>query len=204
KPSSSPTECSSRSSLKTLSRYAGRGQREGLAAFPQPPSFIRQIREAETNPSVLLAETPAVENVVSKMIERGLVSPVTAERVRTLLAEGKSLEDAVLAADGVSEEALLRFLAASFDIPYVDLEKIPPAKEILAAFPARLLVRHRILPLEERDGVTIVVASRVSDTGALDELRLVCGKDLGLALAPSAEIDRALKRLLGVGADTLQ
>jgi type II secretion system protein E len=145
-----------------------------------------------------------VENVVSKMIERGLVSPVTAERVRTLLAEGKSLEDAVLAADGVSEEALLRFLAASFDIPYVDLDKNPPAKEILAAFPARLLVRHRILPLEERDGVTIVVASRVSDTSALDELRLICGRDLSLALAPSAEIDRCLKRLLGVGADTLQ
>ena len=145
-----------------------------------------------------------MENVVSKMIERGLVSPVTAERVRTLLAEGKSLEDAVLAADGVSEEALLRFLAASFDIPYVDLEKNPPAKEILTAFPARLLVRHRILPLEERDGVTIVVASRVSDTSALDELRLICGRDLSLALAPSTEIDRCLKRLLGVGADTLQ
>jgi general secretion pathway protein E/type IV pilus assembly protein PilB len=104
----------------------------------------------------------------------------------------------------VSEEALLRFLAASFDIPYVDLEKNPPSKEILASFPARLLVRHRILPLEERDGVTVVVSSRVSDTSALDELRLVCGRDLSLALAPSAEIDRCLKRLLGVGADTLQ
>src|SRR5438874_12393880 len=100
------------------------------------------------------------------MIERGLVTPVTAERVRTLLSEGKSLEEAVLAADGVSEEALLRFLATSFDIPYVDLEKNPPTKEILASFPARLLVRHRILPLEEKDGVTTVVASRVSDTSA--------------------------------------
>jgi len=67
-----------------------------------------------------------------------------------------------------------------------------------------LLVRHRILPLEERDGVTVIVASQVSDTSAIDELRLVCGRDLSLALAPSAEIDRCLKKLLGVGADTLQ
>jgi type II secretion system protein E len=145
-----------------------------------------------------------VENVVIQMTDGGLLTPATAERVQALLAEGQTLEDAVLAADGVSEEALLRFLATTFDVPYVDLEKNPPAKEILAGFPARLLVRHRILPLEERDGVTLVAASRVSDTGALDELRLVCGKDLALALAPSAEIDRALKRLLGVGADTLQ
>ena len=145
-----------------------------------------------------------MENVVSKMIDKGLFSSATAERVRSLLTEGKSLEDAVLAADGVSEEALLRFLATSFDIPYIDLEKTPPSKEILAKFPARVLVRHRILPLEERDGVTVIVASRVSDTHALDELRLVCGRDLSLALAPSAEIDRCLKKLLGVGADTLQ
>jgi type II secretion system protein E len=145
-----------------------------------------------------------VENVVSKMVDGGLFDATVAQRVRSLLSEGKSLEESVLSADGVSEEALLRFLATSFDIPYIDLEKNPPSKEILASFPARLLVRHRILPLEERDGVTVVVASQVSDTGALDELRLVCGRDLSLALAPSAEIDRCLKRMLGVGADTLQ
>src|SRR5258706_6984670 len=138
------------------------------------------------------------------MMDRGLLDSATAERVKSLLSEGKSLEESVLAADGVSEEALLRFLATSFDIPYVDLEKTPPSKEILASFPARLLVRHRILPLEERDGVTVVVASQVSDTSAIDELRLVCGRDLSLALAPSAEIDRCLKKLLRVGAGTLQ
>jgi len=145
-----------------------------------------------------------VENVVSKMIDKGLLGSGTAERVRSLLGEGKSLEDAVLAADGVSEEALLRFLAATFDIPYIDLEKTPPSKEILAKFPARLLVRHKVVPLDERDGVVMIVGSSVSDTHALDELRLVVGRDLTLALAPSTEIDRCLKKLLGVGADTLQ
>ena len=145
-----------------------------------------------------------MENVVSKMIDRGLFDEATADRVRSLLSEGKTLEEAVLAADGVSEEALLRFLATTFDVPYLDLEKNPPSKEIVAAFPARLLVRHRIIPIEERDGVTVVAASHLSDSSALDELRLVCGRDLTLALAPSAEIDRSLKRLLGVGADTLQ
>src|SRR5687768_9391934 len=119
------------------------------------------------------------------MIDRGLFGPDVAERVRALLSEGRSLEDAVLAADGVSEEALLRFLATTFDIPFVDLEKNPPAKATLDAFPARLLVRHRILPLGEQDGVTIVAASRVSDHSGLDELRVVCGKDVSLALATS-------------------
>jgi type II secretion system protein E len=145
-----------------------------------------------------------VENVVSRMLSEGLLSATSAQRVRELLADGKSLEEAVLGADGVSEEALLRFLAQTFEVPYVDLEKNPPTREFLLTFPVRLLVRHRVLPLEERDGVTLVATSRISDTSGIDELRMVSGREFALALAPSTEIDRATKRLLGVGADTLQ
>src|SRR5262249_6132575 len=116
----------------------------------------------------------------------------------------KLLEEAVLAADGVSEEALLRALAGSFDLPYVDLEKSAPTKEFLSPFPARLLLKHHVLPLEERDGMTTLVTSRPSDSAAIDELRLVCGREFSIALAPLPEIDRCLKRILGVGADTLQ
>jgi general secretion pathway protein E/type IV pilus assembly protein PilB len=52
--------------------------------------------------------------------------------------------------------------------------------------------------------VTLVATSRISDTSGLDQLRLATGRDCAPALAPAAEIDRALKRILGVGADTLQ
>jgi general secretion pathway protein E/type IV pilus assembly protein PilB len=101
----------------------------------------------------------------------------------------------------------LRFLAESFELPYIEseqFEKNPPAKEFLSKFPARLLLRHRLLPLEERDGVTLVATSRLSDSSGLDELRLASGREVAPALAPSSEIERALKKLLGVGADTIQ
>src|SRR5947199_6876655 len=114
-----------------------------------------------------------MENVVSIMQDRGLLTPTAAERVKALLAQGQPLEEAVLAADGVSEEALLRVLAQAFELPYVDLEKSPPTREFLATFPVRLLLKHRVLPLEARDGVTIVATSRLSDHAAIDELRLM-------------------------------
>ena len=142
--------------------------------------------------------------VLEKMTRDGLLSPTAAARARQLLAEGQPLEDAVLGADGVAEEALLRFLADAFGVPYVDVEHAAPTKEFLAAFPTRVLVRYRLLPLTEQDGVVVVAASRIGDTTGLDELRLVTGRDFTLALAPSAEIDRVLKQLLGVGADTIQ
>src|SRR5688500_12297207 len=147
-----------------------------------------------------------MEQVISKMVTGGLLDEAAARRVRASLAEGACLEDAVLSADGVSEDRLLRFLADAFDVPYVDLERSPPelTGQFLAGFPARLLVRHRLLPLEEHDGVVTVAASRLCDTSGVDELRLACGRDVRLALAPSAEIDRCIRQHLGVGADTLQ
>src|SRR5687768_17616369 len=141
------------------------------------------------------------------MRDRGLLDESAVVRARSLLSEGKPLEDAVLAADGLGEEAVLRFLAESFELEFVDaerLEKSPPSKEFLSLFPARLLLRHRILPLEERDGVTVVATSRITETPGLDELRLASGRDIVPALAASTEIERTLKKVLGVGADTLQ
>ncbi len=145
-----------------------------------------------------------MDHVLSNLKAKGLLDAAAADRARMMLSEGKSLEDAVLAANGVSEESLLRSLAAQFELPYVELENFVPPRELLAAFPVRVLVRHHLVPIEERDGMVVVAASRISDTSGLDELRLVCGRDLTLALAPVEEIDRCLKRVLGVGADTLQ
>ena len=46
----------------------------------------------------------------------------------------------MLAADGLGEDAVLRFLAEAFELEFVDgerLEKSPPSKEFLSLFPAR-------------------------------------------------------------------
>jgi general secretion pathway protein E/type IV pilus assembly protein PilB len=148
-----------------------------------------------------------VADVIASMRERGLLDETAVGRARALLTEGKPLEDALLSADGLGEEAVLRFLAEAFELEFVEadrLEKSPPSKEFLSLFPARLLLRHRILPLEERDGVTVVATSRITETAGLDELRLASGRDIIPALAASTEIDRTLKKVLGVGADTLQ
>ncbi|MGN6506394.1 MAG: GspE/PulE family protein [Tepidisphaeraceae bacterium] len=141
---------------------------------------------------------------IEQVRDHGLLDATSAERAQSFLADGKSLEEAILAADGLSEEALLRFMAETFELPYLDLEKRSPTKEFLAQFPLRALVHYNVLPVEEVDGAVLVATSRVSDTAGLDELRLLTGRNYAMALAPAAEIKRALARLVGVGADTLQ
>ena len=120
-----------------------------------------------------------MNHLIDDIRRRGLLTSDAADRAAALVAEGRSLEDAILAADGVGEEQLLRVLAETFEVPYVDLENVAPAREFLAKFPTRLLVRHKVLPVEERpDGVVVIACSRISDTTALDQIRLVTGREL--------------------------
>ncbi len=112
------------------------------------------------------------------------------------------------AASGTNEEKVLRFLAAEFDIRFIDLEKdaekLAPTKEMLARFPARILLDHRLMPLSENGHGIEIVTSRLFDSSGLDELRLATGVEMHPVVATSAEIDRFIKKYLGVGADTLQ
>jgi type II secretion system protein E len=145
-----------------------------------------------------------MEAVLTRLVSEGLLDETGAQRVRTSLSEGKPLDEAILAADGVGEDKMLRLLGQVFDVQYVELEPLTLTKEFLNKFPARLLIQHKILPIEEKNGVVLVATSKLFDLTPLDELRLACGRDVRPVLAPANDIDRCMKRFLGVGADTLQ
>ncbi|HSU66455.1 MAG TPA: GspE/PulE family protein [Tepidisphaeraceae bacterium] len=147
-----------------------------------------------------------MQDVVAKLVSEGILDAESAHKVNEAVASGKSLDDALRV--GGAEDRIVRFLAGYFDVPFVDLEhdgaKLAPSKELLSKFPARILLDRQILPLSENgDGVT-VVTSHIFDTAGLDELRLATGLDVHPVLAPATEIDRYIKKYLGVGADTLQ
>jgi len=145
-----------------------------------------------------------VEGLLSKLVKKGLLDARTLERVNAARASGRPLDEALLTAGDVGEENLLRILAAEFRVPYTDLVQCEVSREFLSRFPTRILLEYRLLPLREDDGIVDLAASRLFDTTGLDELRLATGKEFRVILAPSAEIDRCIKRLLGVGADTVE
>ena len=145
-----------------------------------------------------------MNDIFSILVQEKLLSEEAATAAREQAGGGKPLDDVLHTADGVAQEKLLRFLAAFFDMPYAELETAEPPKQLLGRFPARILLDHGLLPLEESsDGIT-VATSRVFDTAGLDQLRLATGFELKPSLAPASEIERCIKRVLGVGADTLQ
>ena len=146
-----------------------------------------------------------MDNILDVLVSQGLVDGERACDVRAVAAAGQPLADALREAGGASEEKVLRFLAGYYGLSYADdLEQSAPPRELLARFPAGMLLRYRLLPLREADGYAEVVTCDPFDASALDRLRVATGLELRPALAPAGEIERCVKRVLGVGADTLQ
>src|SRR5689334_7983187 len=106
-----------------------------------------------TSPRTLQTEevAAAVNDVVTTLLAEGLLDADAARQVREAMAAGKSTDDALRAVPGLPEERILRFLAAQFDLPFVDLEAAgidhAPPKELLGRFPARIPLDHHIMPL---------------------------------------------------------
>ena len=145
-----------------------------------------------------------MEEALSLLVEEGLLDAACSGQVLTAVQEGTPLAEALRIVDGPGEDKVLRFFADRFGLSYVDLDSYAPPRELLARFPAGLLLRHRVLPLREVDGAVEVATSEPFDSTPLDQLRLATGEELRPALSPASEIERASKRVLGVGADTLQ
>jgi type II secretory ATPase GspE/PulE/Tfp pilus assembly ATPase PilB-like protein len=102
-----------------------------------------------------------------------------------------------------SESEVLRWIAGEYDVPFTDLSETALDKALLSRFPARVLLKHEILPLERHEDGILVATSRLFDTQGLDALRIMVGERLIPALAPAEAIRREMKSRLGVGADTL-
>ncbi|MDP6058313.1 MAG: GspE/PulE family protein, partial [Pirellulaceae bacterium] len=147
-----------------------------------------------------------MKELLRQLTDQGLLGADAVERICAMHRGGALLDDALLEHAGAGEEQarLLRAMAAEFDMPFVDLQGHRPQPEFLARFPARILLKYRLLPLEPQNGSMLVATSRAFDSTGLDELRLATGTPCRPALAAPEDLERCIKQALGVGADTVQ
>ena len=102
-----------------------------------------------------------------------------------------------------SEEEILRWLAKEYGLSFTTLEDVEPDRQILSLFPARILLKEELLPLQRVNGMVEVATSRLFATQGFDALKTLTGLNLRPVLAASEAIQREIKKRLGVGADTI-
>ena len=151
-----------------------------------------------------MAETSrTVQNVLRAT---GLYSDEALARIGEERAKNPEmgLAEAVLKFGGVREAEFLRRMVELLGFDYVELEKAQPRPDVLQKLPASAVYQYNVLPLRFADGVLTVVSSDPFSTVVRDGLRLAAGCPVTIALAPREEIDKAVKKFYGVGADAIE
>ena len=104
---------------------------------------------------------------------------------------------------GLSEEVFLQQLAHAFGLPYVDLPQLAVSTEARQKISTKVAFQYFVLPIRFENGALQVAVSNPFDTAMLNAVQFDAQCPVELALATKDEIEKALKKYYGVGAETL-
>ncbi|HEX5220723.1 MAG TPA: ATPase, T2SS/T4P/T4SS family [Verrucomicrobiae bacterium] len=104
---------------------------------------------------------------------------------------------------GMAEDVFLQRLAAGLNWPFLELNKLSVESEARGRISTKVAFQYNVLPTAMRDGAVQVAVSNPFDTAMLNAVRYDARGPVEFALAPKVEIEKALKKYYGVGAETL-
>src|SRR2546423_13312188 len=104
---------------------------------------------------------------------------------------------------GLAEDVFLQKLAQALNWPYLDLPKLNVRTEARNRISTKVAFQYSVLPTQVDDGTLKVAVSNPFDTAMLNAVRFDAHGPVRFALATKPEIEKALKKYYGVGAETL-
>ncbi len=116
---------------------------------------------------------------------------------------GKTLDTLLFDESAVDEKALIARFAELSGIPFKNIGEFKIDPEAVAKVPAKIALRHRIVPLTLHNGILSLAVSRVPSLTTVDGLRMVLDTALDWVLVPTTDVARSLTHFYGLGAETI-
>ncbi len=104
---------------------------------------------------------------------------------------------------GVTEENFLQQLAKSLGWPFLELSRLDVPQEARLKISTKVAFQYSVLPTRFDKGELQVAISNPFDAAMMNAVRFNAGAPVQFGLAPRIEIEKALKKYYGVGAETL-
>jgi len=149
-----------------------------------------------TKDNVLIGQMLIEEGfITSDQLEKGLL-----EQAKT----GDFICTSLVKLGYISEEKIFNLLARQLNIPYIKLNSIDIEPLIIQKVPAKFASHYKIMPLEFKNDVITIAMTDPLDVRTLDDIRLLLGLEVKGVLASEVEIQEAIRKYYGVGAETLE
>ncbi len=151
--------------------------------------------------------TNRVHRTFGQVVKEGLAG-LSAEQVEAGVKEsrrtGAPALECLVRLGFVDESTLLMAVAGALEIEFRDLAHFSCPPEIVRLLHAKQATRYGVLPLARENGVVTLATSDPFAIQSLDELKLLLKADIRIALAATEDIQKAIKRHYGIGADAME
>ncbi len=151
-----------------------------------------------------MADTSSLARLLLK--SSGLFTEAQLGRIESARAENPEmgLAEAAVKFGGHKEPEVLAAIGGVLGLETVDLDTQQPNPDALTKLPASAVYQYNVLPMKFDGSTMTVVSSDPFDTKAADGLRLIAGCPVKIALAPAEDVEKAVKKYYGVGADAIE
>ncbi len=130
------------------------------------------------------------------LVEKGIITEEILNRALSIQQGSmEKLGDVFLKMGVIKEEDLYSALSDIYNVPYVNLDDVVIDSEVVRLVPEHICRRYMVIPLNI-DGDRIMVAmSNPVNIYALDDIRIITGKDVDPVLASERQITQVLDRI---------
>ena len=103
----------------------------------------------------------------------------------------------ILIERGVASEVLVGVvLANQLRLPFVNLDDVPLDEYLTRLIPAKLALRHNVIPLREEEGTLVVATPNPLDLIALDDIEMACGMPVKPVVGAASAIRARLSQYI--------
>jgi type IV pilus assembly protein PilB len=135
---------------------------------------------------------------VNLLIKSGVLSKDQAVDADNLARQqNTTLAAALIKLGYATEEEVMRALAKTHRLPYVDLDSLNIPERIIELMPESVARENAVLPLMVEDGSLTVAMSNPADVDAMDKLRFILNRDIRVALTSRSKILEYINKMYG-------
>jgi type IV pilus assembly protein PilB len=176
----------------------------GAAAKPDPAGKAPAARPVNAETAKRAAGLQERKPLGKILEEMGVVNGA---KVRLALQTqhdkpGKKLGEILIEMAAATPEQVTEALAKQFQIPFVTLQNLKIAPEVINMVPRAVAEENRIMPIKMNGRTVTIAMTDPLDLFTLDNLRFILNTDIDCVLATPTDVQGAIQRHYGSAAQT--
>jgi type IV pilus assembly protein PilB len=135
------------------------------------------------------------EKILNILIKAKRITAAQKQQLLNLHQQrGGSIKDIILSENLISNKELLAVLSEEFKLPALDLSKYKLDPEVVQIIPERIARQYRLICVSQIGSTITVAMGDPMNIFALDDLRIMTGREIDPVLAAEADINKAIEK----------